>query len=358
MEAKKSLAKHDTGFRSILLSFVAICALSGCLNRSIDPEVQRVPGALVLHEGHTEILPDVVFLKETEGMKLGMDKDAERVILRRGNGTVVLLETKSGRIIKELQPSSRWGNVFQAAFSPTAPLIALSFQRPDQFREHDLLWIWNYQTGTVEAVTATDDEGASELRYSPDGSKLAYRHGRSNVDHLTIKDVASGRSVDLAASLFGLCFSADSRMVSDGATVWNLIDFPQIKSTPVGTIRAFDPSGQKAYGFVDPIRPYSGEIQNRDALVSVYATSTWNKIGTWDLPRAHYDLSGYADMSVTRDSRYLLISSEQGIGVWEVRNHKEVGFLKGQFVKDIQLLPDGRHVAAISAEGILLWSLP
>jgi WD40 repeat protein len=274
--------------------------------------------------------------------------------------TVTLWSLPSGELFQTLKGHQDW--VYSISFSPDNKLIASSGGGSDR-----TLRIWQCSNGKLLKTIERAHNDTFRLTYSPEGKWIATAGDDQTIKLWDVHSIMAAPEINLnllehseillktirgqLSETRGLGFSPDGRLfavagINKTLSLWKM-DFilkQSIKNSKFKTLKvAISPNGR--------IIPSSGA----DTLIRL-----WNREGKEQKELAGHKGCGWVyGLSFSSDSQWLASADEDGhIKIWETETgalHKQMKHDKGVF--DLSLSPNGRWLASIGNDSRLrVWN--
>ncbi len=219
------------------------------------------------------------------------------------------------------------------------------------------LKLWDLSTFKERMSFDTEGKRISAVDFSPDGSKVLGNPGRFFHDELVIWNVALGKQLQriVPPSSPNHClFSRDGRMVVCAGDLYFRKNGYPIWRYNLATGRA----RRAMYGHTRQIGYLAASPDGR-LLVSGSMDQTAR---VWDLETgkelAKFSHRGWIyGLAFSPDSNTLATSSNQTIGLWDLKRWKKKKTLRGhkEKVRSLAFLPDGRTLLSAAEDGLVIF---
>ena len=288
-----------------------------------------------------------VFGSVARGMLIGsFSPDESRIVTTAFDGSVRVWDTASGdEVLRiDIQPSPPLQPV-GVAFEPvTGDRIAVAVAGPGELRAG--VFVFDAETGDEEVAISMDD-GACELRWSPDGTKLATASADATG---RVWDAATGAEIarfnDHHSFLCTVDFSPDGSLVATGGDDGTTRIWEASTGKPVIRLEGHD----ERLGFVS-FSPDGARLAS---------SSGDGTIRIWDVrPEGRREVIAVTDPTVIFEARYspdgnrFVTASDSGVArVWDSRTGRLITELVGHdhWVYAAAFTPDGSRVVTGSRD--------
>jgi WD40 repeat protein len=320
-----------------------------------------------LPEGALARLGSLRLYDDTEVLRIVLSPDGKWVVSRNENAVNRLWDARSGKespLADDLIGGWTPNGASTTFFATADRLVAVK-------KAKDRIVVWD-AAAAKEIARLPLVAGASKLlELSPDGKTLAcssYIVNPGVQGKLVFIDVAKGtvrHSVDLGdgKSVFSLTFSADSSTLAVHY-VGNSVDVWDAKTHTVRFSFAFSSSGQLLVGLSPDGRTLAAAPRQERQLRfwDVRARKELEPLPIeLDQPKSRFNVWWSPGVAFSPDGKFLAVTYETEVGVWDLAARKVVQRLKGSgpglcypvFSRD------GKRLAAADAVGraVALWDL-
>ncbi|WP_372367058.1 WD40 repeat domain-containing protein [Candidatus Uabimicrobium sp. HlEnr_7] len=298
-------------------------------------------------------------------LSLALSADGKMAAVGTEQSQIIIWNTERAEEIDFFEEESR-SKIKGVAFSPDGKYLASSW-------DNGKAVIWDIEEGEITKILVQDLRYASQMKYSPDGKKLAMVYRQDNgTNGIRIWNTENYEVVrDLLGHegyINGICFSPDNKVLLSGgedktARIWQVSNGRRLV-----TLKGHE-SGIKAVDFsadgqlvVTSSSDYTTRIWGKNYQVKEFNKSSAKKIFKAE-PTYTRKHSGYVNaVDFSNDNKYLVTgSSYNDLKLWKAATGKEILSVKAENkIIDLVFHPDPEEMSVIAIDddpSLCLWDM-